>query len=106
MHFLDGSVPTFLKAAFTQWVCCDITVADSFPTPAVFLVAVGRAFVTVVIIPHGFPVFLTIGTVRESTASRIAAWSFRFSRHPFTSLSGHKESPAGLIPQGFLILLR
>jgi hypothetical protein len=87
MHFLDGSVPTFLEAAFAQRVCRSVAVSDSFPTPAVFLVAVGSAFVTVVIVPHGFPVFLTVGTVREPTASGIAAWSFRFPWHPFTSLS-------------------
>ena len=84
---LDGSVPTFLEAAFAQRVCRSVAVSDSFPTPAVFLVAVGSAFVTVVIVPHGFPVFLTVGTVREPTASGIAAWSFRFPWHPFTSLS-------------------
>jgi hypothetical protein len=87
MHFLDGSVPTFLEAAFAQRVCRSVAVSDSFPTPAVFLIAVGSAFVTVVIVPHGFPVFLTVGTVREPTASGIAAWSFRFPWHPFTSLS-------------------
>lgn len=64
MHFLDGSVASFLEAAFTQRVGGGIAVTDSFPSPAVFLVAVGRPFVTVVILPHGFPVFLAIGTVR------------------------------------------
>jgi len=98
MHFLDGSVSAFLETAFAQRVRGSVTVTDSFPAPAVFFIAVGRPLVTVVILPHGFPVFLTIRTVRESTASGITAWSFRFSRHEVTSLSGHDKSPTGLFP--------
>lgn len=92
MHFLNGSVPTFLKAPLTQGMRRSIAVADSFPCSAVLLVAVGRPLVTVVIIPHGFPVFLTIGTIREPTAAWVSAWTLWFSWHCLTSLPGKRKA--------------
>lgn len=75
-----------------------VSVSDSFPRSAVFFVAVGRAFIFVVGITRGFPVFLTIRFIGEPSASGVSARAFRFARHRFTSLSAHKERPTRICP--------
>lgn len=92
MHLLNGSVPSFLKAPLTQGMRRSIAVADSFPRSAVLLVAVGRPLITVVVIPHGFPMFLAIGTVREPTASGVPARALWFPWHRFTSFPGKRKA--------------
>ena len=92
MHLLNRSVPSFLKAPLTQGMRRSVAVAYPLPGASVLLVAVGRPFVTVVVIPHGFPMFLAIGTVREPTASGVSAWALWFSRHRFTSLPGKRKA--------------
>lgn len=107
MHFLNWSVPSFLKTPLTQGMRRSIAVADSFPRSAVLLVAIGRALVTVVAVPHGFPVFLAIRTIREPTAAWVSAWTLWFSWHCLTSLLGkgkalqdrsRKASPLSYFP--------
>lgn len=63
MYLLHGSQPPFLQTHLAQWVRGGVAVADAFPGSAVFLVAVGSPFVTVVVIPHGFPMFFAVGAV-------------------------------------------
>ena len=92
MHFLNGSVPSFLKAPLTQGMRRSVAVADSLPGASVLLVAVGRPLVTVVVIPYGFPMFLAIGTVREPTASGVSTRAFWFPWHRFTSLPGKRKA--------------
>jgi hypothetical protein len=101
MHFLDGSVSAFLETAFAQRVSGSVTVTDSFPAPAVFFVAVGRPFVTVVILPHGFPVFFTIRTVREPTASGIRHGRFGFLGMKSPHFPGMRKAPRDCSHEAF-----
>ena len=81
MDFLHRSQPSFLQTHLTQRVRSSIAVTDSFPSPAVLLVAVGRPPVPVVLIPHGFPVFLTVRPVRKAATAWVTARALWFSWH-------------------------
>ena len=65
MDFLHGSQPSFLQTQLTQRMRRSIAVTDSFPSPAVLLVAVSGASVLVVPFPGSSFMFLTVLPVRE-----------------------------------------
>ena len=81
MDFLHRSQPSFLQTHLTQRVRRSVAVTDSFPNPAVLLVAVSRTPVPVVLIPLGFPVFLTVRPVRKAAAAWVTARALWFSWH-------------------------
>ena len=73
MDFLHRSQPTFLQAQLTQRMRRSIAVADSFPSPAILLIAVSRPLVPVVLNPHSLPVFLTVRFIGELATARVTA---------------------------------
>lgn len=105
MDFLHGSQPSFLQTQLTQRMRRSIAVTDSFPSPAVLLVAVSGASVLVVPFPGSSFMFLAVLPVREVWTAGVGAGAFLVSLARCTSLSGQKESPAGLLPQGSFLVL-
>lgn len=73
MDFLHRSQPTFLQAQLTQRMRRSIAVADSFPSPAILLIAVSRPLIPVVLNPHSLPVFLTVRFIGEPATARVTA---------------------------------
>lgn len=92
MDLLHRSQPTFLQTHLTQRVRRCIAVADSFPSPAVLLVAVRRAPIPVVLIPHSFLVFLTVLPVREVWTAGVGAWTFWFLWHAAPHFPGKRKA--------------
>ena len=76
MDFLHRSQPSFLQTHLTQRVRRSIAVADSFPSPAVLLVAVCRAAVFVVPFPGNSLMLLTVLPVREVWTAGVGAGAF------------------------------
>lgn len=86
MHLLNGSVPSFLKAPLTQGMRRSIAVADSLPSPTIFLVRVGTACVFVVLLRSKLLMLLAILTALDSqpwatVVSAPAPWSPRHTNH-------------------------
>ena len=71
VYLLHGSKFAFLKAHFAEGMRRGITVADSFPTPAVFLVNVRGTFIFIVFLPCLFAVLLTVLSVCEPGATGV-----------------------------------
>ena len=97
MDFLHGSQPSFLQTQLTQRMRRSIAVADSFPSSAVLLVAVGGTSVSVVLSAGGSLMLLAVLTIRQLWTAGIGTRPFRFPRHFATSL-GHKKSPHRIAP--------
>src|SRR5699024_4336552 len=76
MDFFHRSQPSFLQTHLTQGVRCGIAVADSFPSPAVLLVAVCMAAVFVVPFPGNSLMLLTVLPVREVWTVGVGAGAF------------------------------
>lgn len=93
-----------LLALLTKGMQLDVAVTDALPTSAVAFVGLGVSLVLVVLFVHDF---LMLGavllTLSESTAARVGAGTLWFIWHGFTSLLGHKKSPTGFLPRGYLI---
>ena len=92
MDFLHGSQPSFLQTQLTQRMRRSIAVADSFPSPAILLVAVGRPLVPVILSPHSLPVFLTVLPVREVWTAGVGAGAFWFLWHAAPRFPGKRKA--------------
>ena len=97
MDFLHRSQPSFLQTHLAQRMRRSIAVADSFPSSAVLLVAVGGTSVSVVLSAGGSFMLLAVLTIRQLWTAGIGTRPFRFPRHFATSL-GHKKSPHRIAP--------
>ena len=103
MDFFGRRQLALLLALLAKGMQLDVAVADAFPASAVAFVGLGVALVLVVLFVHDL---LMLGavllTLSEPTAAGVGAGTLWFIWHGFTSLSGHKKNPAGLLPQGSL----
>ena len=98
MDFLHGSQPSFLQTQLTQRMRRSIAVTDSFPSPAVLLVAVSGASVLVVPFPGSSFMFLTVLPVREVWTAGVGAGVVLVSLARCTSLSGQNGKPCRIAP--------
>ena len=97
MDFLHWNQPSFLQTSLTQRMRRSLAVADSFPSSAVLLVAVGGTSVPVVLSAGGSFMLLTVLPIREVGTAGVGAWPLWFPWHRLTSL-GHKKSPHRIAP--------
>ena len=100
MHLLRLNKTSFLKTLFTKRVCIHITVTDAFPRTSIFSFGCRVAAVLLISLVLYFLMFLTEPAIRQLGTAGVGTRSFWFPWHRLTSLSGQKESPAGLLPQG------
>jgi len=74
----------------------DVAVTDTLPSTTISLIGSRVTFILVVMFVH---CFLMLGAVlltfSKPTAAGVSTWTLRFVWHRFTSLSGHRKSPAG-----------
>lgn len=92
VDFLHRSQPSFLQTQLTQGMRCSIAVTDSFPSPAVLLVAVSGASVPVVLSAGGSFMFLTVLPVREVWTAGVGAWAFWFLWHAAPRFPGKRKA--------------
>ena len=92
MDFLHGSQPSFLQTQLTQRMRRSIAVTDSFPSPAVLLVAVSGASVLVVPFPGSSFMFLTVLPVREVWTAGVGAGAFWFLWHAAPRFPGKRKA--------------
>ena len=95
VDFLHRSQPSFLQTHLTQRMGCSIAVADSFPSPAVLLVAVSGASVLVVPFPGSSFMFLTVLPVREVWTAGVGAGAFWFLWHAAPRFPGKRKALQG-----------
>jgi hypothetical protein len=92
-----------LLALLAKGMQFDVSIADAFPASSVAFVGLRVSLILVVLFVHDL---LMLGAVlltfSEPTAAGVGAGTLGFIWHGYTSLSGHKKSPAGLLPQGSL----
>ena len=100
MHLLRLDEPAFLLAPLTKRVCIHIAVTDAFPRPALFSFECRIPSILFIALVLQFLMLLTKSAVRQLGTAGVGAGAFWLSWHQLTSLSGQKESPAGLLPQG------
>lgn len=92
MDLLHRSQPSFLKTHLAERMRRSVAVTDSLPGSAVLLVAVRRAPIPVVLIPHSFLVFLTVLPVREVWTAGVGAWAFWFLWHAAPHFPGKRKA--------------
>ena len=92
MDFFHRSQPSFLQTHLTQRVRCGIAVADSFPSPAVLLVAVCMAAVFVVPFPGNSLMLLTVLPVREVWTVGVGAGAFWSLWHAAPRFPGKRKA--------------
>ena len=100
MHLLCLDEPAFPLASLTKRVCIHVSVTDAFPRPSIFsfdcrvpaVLLISLVFYSLMLLTE--PPICQLGTVGVGTRPLWFPW------HQLTSLSGQKESPAGLLPQG------
>ena len=92
MDFLHGSQPSFLQTQLTQRMRRSIAVTDSFPSPAVLLVAVSGASVLVVPFPGNRFMLLTVLPVREVWTAGVGAGAFWFLWHAAPRFPGKRKA--------------
>ena len=99
VNFLGRRQLALLLTLLAERVRLDEAVTDALPASAVAFVGLGVTLVLVVLFVHDL---LMLGTVlltlSEPTAAGVGAGTFWFVWHGFTSLSGHRKSPTGLLP--------
>lgn len=95
MDLLHRSQPSFPQTHLTQRVRRSIAVADSFPSPAVLLVAVRRATVFVVPFPGNSLMLLTVLPVREVWTAGVGAGAFWFLWHAAPRFPGKRKALQG-----------
>ena len=109
MDFLHGSQPSFLQTQLTQRMRRSIAVTDSFPSPAVLLVAVSGASVLVVPFPGSSFMFLTVLPVREVWTAGYGAGAFWFLWHAAPRFPGKRKAlqdcSARLVPCPVFLIL-
>ena len=99
MHERRRHKASTLSAHLTQRLSCQMSVANLSPyaaIPLVLSVAASEAFVVPL---HQLLMLLAVAAlpVRQIGTAAVAARTFRFPRHRFTSL-GMKKPPQGLLP--------
>lgn len=92
MDFFHRSQPSFLQTHLTQRMRRGVAVADSFPSPAILLVAVRRASVLVVPFPCNSFMLLTVLPVREVWTAGIGAGALRFLWHAAPRFPGKRKA--------------
>ena len=95
MDLLHRSQPSFPQTHLTQRVRRSIAVADSFPSPAVLLVAVRRATVFVVPFPGNSLMLLTVLPVREVWTAGVGAGAFWSLWHAAPRFPGKRKDLQG-----------
>lgn len=92
MDFLYRSQPSFLQTHLTQRMRRSIAVADSFPSSAVLLVAVGGTSVPVVLSAGGSFMLLTVLPIREVGAAGVGAGALWFLWHAAPRFPGKRKA--------------
>ena len=98
MNFFCRNKPAVLLTHLAERMLTDVSVTDSFPGTAVLLVDVRGTLVLVVLFPCYGCVFLTVLPISKVGTAGVRARAFGSAWHWFTSISGHKKSPTGLLP--------
>ena len=105
MHLLRLDEPAVPLAPLTKRVCIHVPVTDAFPCPSVPALGCWVPVVLFVPLILHLLMFLTEPAIRQLGTAGVGAGAFWLSWHQLTSLSGQKESPAGLLPQGSFLVL-
>ncbi len=88
MHFLSPDHSSFLEALLAKRVLLNIPVADPFPAPAILLMYISGALISIVFPPLFFPMLIAIGAVRQVWATGEGAGFLWLSGHKITSFCG------------------
>ena len=100
MHLLRLGKPAFALAPLTKRVCIHVPVTDAFPRPSIFSFDCRVSAVLFVSLVLQFLMLITEPPIRQFGTAGVGTRPLWFPWHRLTSLSGQKESPAGLLPQG------
>jgi len=96
VYLFSWSETALFLALLTKRMRLDVAVTNAFPSTAVSFVGGRVTFILVVMFVH---CLLMLGTVlltfSKPTAAGISTRTLWFVGHRFTSLSGHRKSPAG-----------
>ena len=92
MYLFNGRQPAFFLAAFAQWVCRRIAVTDTFPSPTVLFVDVGRTLILVILSTSLRPVFLAVLSVTQVGTAGIGARALWLPWHMVHLASLYKKS--------------
>ena len=105
MYLLRLCKPAFLLAALTKRVCIHVPVTDAFPRPSIFSFDCWVPAILFITLVLQFLMLLAEPPICQLGTAGVGTRPLRFSWHRLTSLSGQKESPAGLLPQGSFLVL-
>jgi hypothetical protein len=96
VYLFSWSETALFLALLTKRMRLDVAVTDTLPSTTISLIGSRVTFILVVMFVH---CFLMLGAVlltfSKPTAAGVSTWTLRFVWHRFTSLSGHRKSPAG-----------
>ncbi|VEI13866.1 Uncharacterised protein [Trueperella bialowiezensis] len=93
MDFLSGRGVATLEAAFAQWVCCDVSVADLSPPVVVAFVDCGVTLILAVAGVFCFRVGWAEPIVSEFWTAGVGTWPLWFPWHPAHPLSTKSSDP-------------
>lgn len=105
MHLLRLDEPAFLLASLTKRVYIHVPVTDAFPRPSIFSFDCRIPAVLFVPLVLYSLMLLAEPPIRQLRTAGVGTRTLWLSWHRLISLSGQKESPAGLLPQGSFLVL-
>lgn len=106
MHLLDGGQPSLLETLLAERMLRGVPVAYAFPRSAVLSVGIGKAFVSVILLPRERPVLFTVLSLRKVPATGICTRSFRLPWHTDLTFMAYKKPVLSCARNFIRILLR